>query len=100
MNDKKVAIHYSAALESWIEFFVIVDADDRDAAEAAARRAVDAYWKSDDLCYGDVVKSELEAAGLAYSLKLCEYDEASDEPTEKWAAECVAIYLRMPVVEI
>lgn len=46
MNEDKVAIHYGSANDPWIEFFVIVAAERMDEAEAAARRAVDEYWRA------------------------------------------------------
>ena len=100
MDNNKVAIHYAAATNRWIDFFVIVDMEKEDAAESAVKRAVDAYWNSDDQCYGDVVMDELNKIGVEYQLKVCEYDSSDDEPTAAWTAYCNGIYKIMPVIEI
>lgn len=100
MNDKKVAIHYCSDMSPWIEFYTIVDAKDRVAAEAAARRAVNAYWENEDLCYGDVLENELKAAGLEHQTMLCDYDIENDEPTERWLGDSEWLHWAMPVVNI
>lgn len=100
MSEGKVAIHYGSVNDPWIEFFVLVAAERMDEAEAAARRAVDEYWASDDQCYGDVVEQKLNEAGIEYRLMLCEYDSTNDGPTEAWAVYCDSIYRQMPVIEI
>ena len=82
MSEGKVAIHYGSENNPWIEFFTIVAAERMNEAKAAARRAVDEYWESDDQCYGDVVKRALNESGVTYRLMLCEYDSTNDEPTE------------------
>lgn len=100
MSEGKVAIHYGSVNDPWIEFFAIVAVERMDEAEAAVRRAVDEYWESDDQCYGDVVEYALTEAGLEHQLVLCEYDSASDEPTEAWAVYCDNLRQQMPVIEI
>ncbi len=100
MSEGKVAVHYGSENDPWIEFFVIVAAEQMNEAKAAVRRAVDEYWESDDQCYGDVVELALNEAGLEYRLMLCEYDLVTDEPTEAWAVYCDSIYRQMPVIEI
>lgn len=95
-----VAIHYASQNNAWIEFFVFVNKKDVDEAEAAARHAMDEYWNSDDLCYGDAIEAEMDRTGPPYRLKMCDFDEMTDEPTDEWKCYCTAVHSKVPVVDI
>lgn len=97
---EQVAVHYAAHTSDWIECFVFTSEENAQEVGDAVRRAMNEYWDSDDLCYGDILEDELEKTGLPFKLVLCNFDDMTDEPTAEWEAYSAAVYQDTTVIEI
>ena len=97
---EQVAIHYAANTSDWIECFVFAGEENAQEVGEAVRRAMNEYWDSDDLRYGDILEDELEKTGLPFKLVLCDFGDMTDEPTAEWKAYSAAVYQDTTVIEI
>ena len=97
---EQVAVHYAAHTSDWIECFAFTSEENAQEVGEAVRRAMNEYWGSDDLCYGDILEYELEKIGLPFKLVLCDFDEMTDAPTAEWGAFSAAVYRDTTVIEI
>lgn len=98
MNDKLVAIRCASEMNHWMDSILIVPSEQAESIEQSLRERFSSF-KNECVCYGDLIREVASGAEIE-SLKLCDYDERTDEPTKAWEKYCDRIYQKMPVIEI
>lgn len=96
------AVHATAAMNSWMDCFVLVEPKDIQQTARAVRKAYDEFWNDADgrFCYGDAIKEAMDKLGCRYRLLLCDYDEDTDEPTDFWEKLSDWIRWSLPTYEV
>lgn len=96
------AVHATAAMNSWMDCFVLVEPKDIQQTARVVRKAYDEFWNDADgrFCYGDAMKEAMDKLGCRYRLLLCDYDEDTDEPTDFWEKLSDWIRWSLPTYEV
>lgn len=72
-------VRYYSTTNIWLDFIVLVEVDNVNIVSELIDRCMDTYWKSDDLCYGDVVEEELDKSKISYTIMYhdadCDFDD-------------------------
>ncbi len=77
-------IRYYSSANPWLDFVVIVGEDWAEDVATAVKMAMDCYWDSDDLCYGDLVNEFVSKIGIPYMIIFHDSTEESPEYEAEW----------------
>lgn len=80
----KRVIRYFSYTNLWIAFVVIVNEENAGDASQVIDEAMDEFWETDDICYGDLVEEKLRAANIEYIIIYHDPYLESEEYEDAW----------------
>ena len=91
LDNSQTYVRYCSFLNTWLDFVVIVDKDDADAAVAAVDEGMSEYWDGDDESYGEAVERHLKDIGVKATVIYRSSSEESEEYEDSWEELCAAM---------
>ena len=78
------SVQYFSMTNPWIDFIILVEADNVNMSARVVDKCMDEYWDSDDLCYGDIVEGALDSLRLPYTIIYHDADETDGIYESLW----------------
>lgn len=91
-NNGFSSVRYYSWVNPWIDFIVLVQSSFEDRALEIVRNAMDEYWESDDMCYGDVVERWLLVSKIPYMI----FYHSEEKQDEAYESEWERLIQKLP----
>lgn len=94
-----IGLRYFSWTNDFIDFVVFVCEDDAEKTKQAIVEAMDEFWDSDDLCFGDCVYWQLKEHGiLPYRDIYIEQDDEGECDNDQWEAYLESLNVPIRIV--